>query len=401
MTDLLREGLAEWADEARTPHDLADRALRGRRRKPGRWLAVGAAVATAAALAAVFVPEREPATPDPAASVTVEVTYPPRPAAETDVRTDTENNPPKKLIAAGQYAVSAYFTYQAGESNGDPVKRRWSLYDPRSGGYEDTGWAWVDVAPGLHLAAVLEGDGLGRRVGIMDLTTREVLRWIDLEQPAGSLVWSPDGSRLLATTYSEYPDMVQKDGEQHPDVHKPVRTGYYLIDPATGNAEHHALPSMEDSKFGDPEGKPFNMNRRQDLGWSHDGVLLWMPTATQPAKVYLTLDGAPAEAPDKATADSYRSEPRWSPDGTKLLTGDGLPTKVVGRDGAVLGEQRLLQQWAWADDENVIGLGCYRKCSNEFHSSLVMTSVDGKKVTELSTYQKGDEGRWYPVLTRR
>ncbi|MFI6484189.1 hypothetical protein ACIBH1_40140 [Nonomuraea sp. NPDC050663] len=400
MTDLLRETLGEWAGDARVPHDLAERALK-KRRRPMLWIVPAVAVAAAAAVALVVVPGGESAAPDPAATVSVEVTLPPRPEPENDIKADVDNNPPATLIAAGQYAVSAFYTLKGGPNNGDPLDRTWSLYDPRTGGYERTDWAWVDVAPGLHLAAVLEGQDLGTRIGIMDMKTRQILRWIDLQNPTGSVVWSPDGTKVLATTYSDYPDMVQGEGRQHPDVHKPARTGYYIVDVATGQADHHALPSMPDNQIGDPEGKPFNPNRRQDLGWSVDGALLWQPTATQPAKVYLTFDGQPADAPDKAQADSYRDEPIWSPDGTKRLYGDGLPTPVLDREGKELGRQKLLQQWAWADNENIIGLGCYGECENEFHSSIVVTSVDGTKVTQLSTYQKGDDGRWWPVLTRR
>ncbi|WP_084957120.1 hypothetical protein [Thermoactinospora rubra] len=83
----------------------------------------------------------------------------------------------------------------------------------------------------------------------------------------------------------------------------------------------------------------------------------------------------------------YTGRNAVSPEGTKMLTGDGLPTEVVDRDGNVLGRQRLLQQWAWADDDNVIGLGCAGQCEDEFHSAMVVTSVDGEDVTQLGAYQ--------------
>ncbi|NUO98723.1 MAG: hypothetical protein HOW59_12410, partial [Nonomuraea sp.] len=207
MTRLLRDTMEDWADEARVPRNLADRALRRR-----SWKPYGAAVLVMAmiALVAVFVTaQREPASVVRPANG---ISLPPRPSpAPTDVRTDTENVPPAKFIAAGRMAVSAYYVTarEKAEDGYQRVRRTWSLYDPRTGGYEQTTYAWVDVAPGLQVAAVLEGDLLSRRLGVLDMNTRRILAWYDLEHPVASAAWSPDGTKIVATAYSDYPDLLE------------------------------------------------------------------------------------------------------------------------------------------------------------------------------------------------
>jgi hypothetical protein len=251
VSSLLRDALHEWADETRVPHDLADRALRRR----AWWKPVGAAVLAVGLVAAIAVfvtGQREPeVTVRPANGVTLPVRPSPAP---TDVRADTENNPPAKLIAAGRMAVSAYYTIrneQVGEDR-QRFRRTWSLYDPRTDGYERTDWAWVDVAPGLQVAAVLEGDLISKRLGILDMNTRQIMKWFDLEHPVASVSWSPDGTRVLATAYSESPDVLPgKPGEVIPiGARSSPRIGYYIVDVEKGQADFHPLPPMSD------EGRP-------------------------------------------------------------------------------------------------------------------------------------------------
>ncbi|UBU13159.1 hypothetical protein [Nonomuraea gerenzanensis] len=401
MTRLLRDTMEDWAGEARVPPGLADRALRRR-----AWKPYGVAVLVAVMIAAVAVFVTGQRGPEPV--VLNGIPLPPRPSpAPTDVRTDTEHSPPVKLIAAGRMAVSAYFQTRV-EPNGDGKQRlryEWSLYDPRTDGYERTPYAWVDVAPGLQVAAVVEGDLLGNRVGVLDLNTRQVLGWFDLEHSVGSVEWSPDGTRILATTYSRYPDLMQGEGDQMGPVMGVTspRTGYYLIDTRTGEAEHHELAPLGDSLPGDEEGKPFNMSQRQDLGWNADGTLLWAPTSTTPDRLFYTLDGEPRDAP---AGERYRrgtSLSAISPDGRLVLGRDGLPTAITEvATGEVAGRQQVMQLHAWADDENVIALGCAGRCENEFNGALVLVSVDGSRKTQLgATYDSRGEGAWWWVLTPR
>ncbi|TYB59199.1 hypothetical protein FXF51_35095 [Nonomuraea sp. PA05] len=402
MTRLLRDTMEDWADEARVPPGLADRALRRR-----AWKPYGAAVLVAAMIAAVAVFVTGQRQPDPVIRPADGVTLPARPSpAPTDVRTDTEHSPPAKLIAAGRMAVSAYYRTRREPIEGGLTRVRysWSLYDPRTDSYEQTPYAWLDVAPGLQVAAVVEGDLLGKRVGVLDMNTRQVLRWYDLEHSVGSVAWSPDGTRIVATAYSSYPNIMQGEGDQMgPVMTASPRTGYYVIDTRTGEAAYHELAPLGDSRPGDEAGKPSNTNGRQDLGWSMDGALLWGPT-TGLNRPFYTLDGRPADAPAGQRYHRYGSSlSAISPNGRLALGDDGLPTKITEvATGRVAGRQRVLQLHAWADDENVIALGCAGKCENEFNSGLVLVSVDGSKMTQLAADRDSNgEGAWHWVLTLR
>ncbi|MBB6345656.1 hypothetical protein ACWGH8_09380 [Nonomuraea muscovyensis] len=402
MTRMLRDTLHEWADEAVVPHDLADRALRRR----VRWPAVTAVALVTGVLLAVAGYVTGTGDAEHTVRPATEVTLPARPSpAPTDVRADTANRPPRKLVAAGNVAVSAYWTYSFEKlpNSVERLRRVWWLYDPRTGGYERTSWAWLDVAPGLQVAAAIDGDGLGKRLVIVDLNTQRILSSIGLEHAVGSVVWSPDGTELLATTYSEYPDRWRRLGKNSQEHFASTRTGYYIVDAATGEAEHHALPPMRSgSEPGFVDG-PSNGNSRQDLGWSADGSLIWEPSVTRPSRAYRTLDGRPQDAP---ADDRYLGRNGWSrlsPDGTRLLGEPGLPTRITDvRTGDVVGRQQVLQLLAWADDDTVVALGCRGDCPNEFDAGLVLVSVDGTRMTPLTG--KSDsrkEGAWSWVLTPR
>ncbi|MGP3958240.1 hypothetical protein ACTWPT_19710 [Nonomuraea sp. 3N208] len=396
MTRLLRDTLHEWADETRVPHDLADRALRRR-----AWKPAGAAVLVMALVAAVAVFVTGQRAPEVTVRPADGVTLPARPSpAPTDVRADTEHSPPTGFIATGRLAVSAYYTYhrEPVADGWERVGRTWSLYDPRTDGYEETSWVWVDAAPGLQVAAVLEGDLLGKRLGILDMNTRQILKWFDLEHAAAAVSWSPDGTKVVATTYSGYPDIAPTENESvGPVPASGARTGYYILDVAAGTADYHQLAPMPD------DGSPFNMNGRQDLGWTLDGAMLWAPTSTTPDRVYYSLDGRPRDAPEGQQYVGYSSHSAISPNGRLVLGPDGLPTMITDREtGRIVGRQNVLQLHAWADDDNALALGCAGSCENEFNNGLVLVSVDGKRMTQLAANRdsnKDDAWRW--VLTPR
>ncbi|MFB4268981.1 hypothetical protein [Nonomuraea sp. GTA35] len=398
MTRLLRDTLEDWAGEARVPPGLADRALRRR-----TWRPYGAAVLVAAMIAAVAVFVTGQREPEPVVRPLNNITLPPRPSSvPTDVRTDVEHSPPAKLIAAGRMAVSAYYvtTLEPVAGGQQRVRRTWSLYDPRTGGYEQTPYAWVDVAPGLQVAAVIEGDLLGRRVGVMDLNTRQMLGWFELEHSVGSVAWSPDGTRILATAYSGYPDLMQGEGDQMaPVMRDSPRIGYYVIDVPGGTADYHELEPLP-GFHGDAQ---ITGGNRQDLGWSLDGTLIWSPTTTTPDRLFYTPDGESRDAPEGERYRRGTSLPATSPDGRLVLGRDGMPTKIteVGT-GKIVGRQQVLQLHAWADDENVIALGCAGKCENEFDNGLVLVSVDGSRMTQLAANRDSNGGgAWRWILTPR
>ncbi|NUR87439.1 MAG: hypothetical protein HOY71_25445 [Nonomuraea sp.] len=403
MTRLLRDTMEDWAGEARVPPNLADRALRKR-----SWKPFGAAVLVMAmiGLVAVFVTvQREPASVVRPANG---ISLPPRPSpAPTDVRTDTENVPPATLIAAGRMAVSAYYvaTMEKAENGYQRVRRTWSLYDPRTGGYEQTAYGWVDVAPGLQVAAVLEGDLPSRRLGVLDMNTRQILAWYDLDHPVASAAWSPDGTKIVATAYSDYPDLRERArGRVVPRMGDSPRTGYHLIDVTAGTVDYHELAPLP-TIFSADRGSADQLmgNRRQDLDWGVDGERLWSPTNTQPDRVWYTLDGRRTDAPADQRYVGYSRIPATSPDGRLVLGPDGLPTQITEvATGKVAGRQQVLQLHAWADDDNVIALGCAGKCENEFRNGLVLVSVDGSRTTRLAATSDSDkDGAWRWILTPR
>ncbi|MEV1167241.1 hypothetical protein [Nonomuraea sp. NPDC049784] len=397
MTSLLRDTLREWADETRVPHDLADRALRRRAWKPAGVVVLAVGLVAAIAVSAVGLRGTQPAAHDPQATMhaATGVTLPPRPSpAPTDVRADTEHSPPAKLIAAGRMAVSAYYTTRREQvsDNEQRIRYTWSLYDPRNDGYEETAWAWVDAAPGLQVAAVLEGEGISKRLGILDMNTRQILKWIDLEHPVGSVSWSPDGTKVLATAYSSYPDILKGKGDQAAPPGNSPRTGYYIVDVEAGTADYHELPPMSDGMLTNE--KIFNGNGRQDLGWSLDGTMLWAPTSTMPDRLFYSLDGEQREAPKRDQYVDYTGISATSPNG-RLVLGRDVPADPVGG-------QKVLQLHAWADDDNVIALGCAGSCENEFDNGMVLVSVDGKRMTQLTANRDTNkDGAWRWVLTPR
>lgn len=398
MTRLLRDTMEEWAGEARVPAGLADRALRRR-----AWTPYGAAVLVAAMIAAVAVFVTGQRAPEPAARPAAGIELPARPSpAPADVRADLEHSPPASLIAAGGLAVSAYYVTEVERPQDAPprTRRTWSLYDPRTGGYERTAYAWVDVAPGLQVAAVIEGDLLGRRVGVLDLNTRQMLGWFELEHSVGAVAWSPDGTKILATAYSGYPDLLQGEGDEiGPLMRESPRIGYYVIDVPAGTSGYHELKPLP----GPLSRAEVSGNARQDLGWSLDGELIWSPTNTRPDRLFYTLDGQERPAPDGQRYVAYSRASATSPDGRLVLGEDGLPTKITeAATGKVAGRQRVLQLHAWADDGNVIALGCAGKCADEFNGGPVLVSVDGSRMVQLGLNRRsGGEGDYRWVLTPR
>jgi hypothetical protein len=366
----LRQTLDEWSEDARVPSGLADRALR---RRTGRRVAkVALAGGAAALLAGTGVAVGTRSGPPPVA----------RPV-DTSLHTDVDHAPPQRFVAAGQVALSAYYV-----SHGDPRKftRTWYLYDPASGGYKKVPWAWLDVAPGLRQAAVLDGPLPTTRVGILDMKTQRVTHWIPLKAAAGGLSWSPDGRQLLVTTYARDPDKMSST------PFSGARTGFIVIDVKSRKAHFHSL-------LFDRE----NQNTRQDFGWSRSGKLIWAPRLTTPFRDFYTLNGVPQGAP---TYEADRQDPAGiSPDG-RLIARSGPPpgpNTVVNdlQTGKQVGVQPMEQLRAWADDTHLIALGCLpNACGSkgEYYNRLVLVDLSGKTIIPLTGYKKGG---WEPIFTHR
>ncbi len=405
VEELVRRSLHHMADTDALPEPgLAGRVLRTRRRRRARGL-TGAVVAVAAA---ATVAVAGPLT-GPGAGGGGPATSPQR-----DVAGRPGESPPRQLIAAGDVAVSAYHTRRTEDlPGGDTVEiRNWHLYDPDTGRYEETDWAWLDVAPGMRTAAVLEKDLPADRIGLLDLASGEVERWIPLDRGGvGSVEFSPDGERLLATAYAHNPDRRFKDasyplnGDEVPGA-KPGRTGFYVIDADSGDASFTALPAGAAPGFStDPT------NGREDLSWSSDGELLWEHWSYEPGRLYYDLSGERAGRP---VPEKHVSDPGagLSPNGRLVggapagEGGGGAAAVLDAKTGERVAKVPARQLLAWADDERLLAWGCGSGGCRDSESPdrLVLVSLDGDTVVPLSGARAGnggDAGRWVPEFTER
>ena len=394
MTDLLTDTLREWSQEATVPHDLADRTLAGRRQVRRRRtvpLLAGLATATAVAVAVTAAGSWGPL--GDAARQAV-------PALDDDlsVSSDTTNNPPQNLVAAGDLAVSAIVTYSrvpAPPEGWQTVQRRYAVVNPTSGRYEPKNWTYAAVAPGLATAAMLQGPLPSSQVGFVDLATGKVTRWVQLDHPVAALAWSSDGSRVVATAYDGDPDLEKPTGDGSSRLGGAVRTGFVLVDPEAGTASFTALPNRE-----------MNVGRA-DVGWTADGTGVWSPSGT-PDELFFDLEGRPATG----NRDDINSNigidgaalSLTSPDGRFTITRDsGLPTAITDNGSGEVYRQDALQVLGWADDEHVVTVaGCSAPChgTNEFKNGLVLMRYDGTDPVPLTGTRKGVDD-WYFQLTSR
>ena len=334
-------------------------------------------------------------------------------SAPPKVETDLSTGLPRRLIAAGDVAMSAYYTIK---KSADPavVKSTWYLYNPSSRRYEKTPWAHLDVAPGLRQAAVIEGPLPSTRVGLLDTSTQQVVRWVTVDKPVAGAAWSPDGRRLVLTSYSADPDNRNNTTGMDPDL----RTGFYMVNAETGASAFH--PLVSDTR---------NDNLRQDLDWSRDGKLLFMYlTQGSSAKIFYGLDGKPHDAPDQEGYDNDY-EAGLSPDGTLSTTyqssatpspqpeitnfdllrrerrpeNRGPEVQVFDvRTGKVAAVLPVEQAREWIDDSHLMAVTCDPdNCDgeNEFRNYLAMVDLDGK-VTRLSSIRRTKAAEWYPEFTR-
>ncbi|MFJ8036558.1 WD40 repeat domain-containing protein [Streptomyces sp. NPDC096032] len=400
VSDAFRE---QAADTMPAPPHFAERVLAVRRRRRTRRL-VSVAVAAVAAIAVGVAVPRLGGGGDHV-----------RPASETnksDVIGHSDQSPPRSLIAAGDTVLSAFYvTKTVAQPNGDTVSTRtYGLLDQKTGTYEKAPWAYLDVAPGSRTAAVLEGELPARRIGLLDLITGKVDRWIKMDRGVASVAFSPDGTKLLATTYAKNPDRGFADHKQDVNGKEipgpvPSRTGFTVVDLDSGKADWHPAPHPRDEIgwFG---------NARADFAWSHDGTLVYADTPMKPFRDYYGLDGAKANWPasEKAPVSVTAGV---SPDG-KLVAGafaghgETIASAILdphtGRQITTVPVQQLL---AWADNKRLIAWGCDpKKCSGkgEFRNQLLLVTVGSNKVVPLSGFRKASDdypGRWTPLFSAR
>ncbi|MBO1335288.1 WD40 repeat domain-containing protein [Streptomyces sp. VRA16 Mangrove soil] len=404
VDELLKEALREQADSVEpAPADFADRVLATRRRRHGRTVTLAAVAVTAVIAGAVVVPQIGGGEDVRPAGVT----------GTQDVIAHPDQSPPKDVIAAGRTALASFVTYKTVVyKNGDGIRERiYGVIDPTTKTYrKTTRWSWLSVAPGLRTAAVLEKDVPAKRIGLLDLATNKVKRWIPVARGAAGLAFSPDGSKLVATTYAKDPDRLYKrnrvdDGSGKimpgPDFQS-TRTGFAVVDLRTGHSDWHEVTENEDT------------NARQDFEFNADGTLVHAGVMTGGVpEQYFDLKGRKAAVPAGERHVEWYIEAGLSPNG-KLVAGDfaGKGDEIAvavndARTGKVVEKLPAQQLVAWADDKRVVAWGCDpKRCdgTGEFHNQLLLITLGTHKVVPLSDFRKASAdypGRWSPQFTRR
>ena len=339
-----------------------------------------------------------------------------RPASEmnkSDIIGHPDQSPPRNMIAAGDTALSAFYVRKAvKQPGGDIVNTRvYGLLDQKTATYRE---GKVGV-PGRRTRHAHRGRAGGRTARQANRAARHDHGQggpLDFGGPrcVASVEFSPDGTKLLATTYSKNPDRNFADHPQNvngKEVPGPVpsRTGFSVVDLGSGEENWHKAPQWKD------EGG-FSYNSRDDLEWSQDGRSVFSDIGEKPFRQYYGLNGDKIDVPASEKYVSY-AEAGLSPNGKLIggeLSGHGeeISSEIVdSRTGervtTVPGQQLL----AWADDERIIAWGCDpKRCSGkgEFRNQLILLTVGSDKVIQLSGFRKASAeypGRWNPVFTQR
>ncbi|MFF3611244.1 WD40 repeat domain-containing protein [Streptomyces sp. NPDC002580] len=402
VEELVRDSL-RWKAVQQSPlaPNFADRVLTVKRRRRNSRFAAVAAATVAVVAVAVVVPLLDSGQDGP------------RLASETnlsDIIAHPDQTPPKDLIAAGDTALAAYYTSDRVErsSKVGVLERTYSLLDQKTGKYvKTTKWSYVSVAPGMRTAAVLEKELPAKRIGLLDLLTGKIERWIPVDHAVASAEFSSDGSQLVATTYAKNPDLVYKadydsdgdgkknDWEKH--YQESDRTGFSIVDVASGKSSWSEVTDNE------------NVNVRQDFAFSHDDRLVYTGRTMQPDVQFYDLKGDKTDEPANEKHLHWSVEARLSPDG-KLAAGEfagGAKTTAseivdpyTGKRVAKVRGQQLL---AWVDNKRLIAWDILPG-TNEFHSRLVLITIGSDKEVPLSGFRKGDDGaagRWTPLFAQR
>jgi hypothetical protein len=409
VEELLREALREQADEQPSAGPgFAEWVLALRRRRRNRRL-VSVAAATAAVVAiAVAVPLLDSGKDDVRPSGVVE---------QKGVSAHPNQSPPHDLIAAGNTALAAYYIPDTVKRSATEsvYERTYWLLDQKTGTYvKASQWSVVAVAPGMKTAAVLEKTLPASRIGLLDLATGKVERWIQVDHGVAGLAFSQDGRKLVATTYGENPDtLVKPKGSDGWMGKQPSsRSGFYVLDVVSGKGSWSEVKLGADA--GDPMGADF-INSRQDFALTRDGRYVW---AGNPmgniGKQFWDLKGAAMPVPDNEKYLDWSVDALDSPSG-KLVAGAFAGKKwhtssyvfdaATGGKTEIRGQQLL----AWVDDKSLIAWDIGKGAKeSEYHQRLVLVTIASDKEVPLSGFRKDSgtnvdngSGRWEPVFAER
>ncbi|GGJ54556.1 WD40 repeat domain-containing protein [Streptomyces brasiliensis] len=408
VEELVRDTLREQAaEQPPAGPGFADRVLSARRRRRTRRLASIAAAVAAVVAVAVAVPLLDPGRHDTRPSGVLD---------GTGTTAHPDQSPPRDLIAAGNVALAAYYTQDIVKLTADRAvyARTYWLLDPTTATYKkDARWGFVAVAPGMRTAAVLERTLPARRIGLLDLATGKIDRWIPAAHGAGGLAFSRDGSRLLATTYAEQPDLRHREtvydakGKKHEEwlarPNETSRTGFSVVDVATGHESPWSKVATDGDTFG-----------RADFSFTHDAALVFAPIvgSRDGMQRFHDLEGHEIAAPANERYLRSDVDARLSPDGRLGAVGltaeakDKSWSKIVdpvsGQEVTRVRGARLL---AWVDDRRLVAWE-RTPDSAEYRPRLVLVTIGSDKVVQLSGTREQDvspdrENVWEPVLAQR
>jgi hypothetical protein len=414
VDELVRDVLTEQAD-AQGPAStlLADRVLAAHRRRARRRIGAVAA-ATAAVLGLAFWgPLPGGAGPAPTGQ---------EHGAAKEIVAHPDQSPPREMIAAGDVMMAGYvvpervlFKEKEKKGNGKyyegEFRRTFWLLDPDSQTYEkDERWSALAIAPGGLQAAVLERGLPSRRIGILDLRTREVERWIEVEgddrQGVGGLAFSRDGASLLATTYRENPDrLIQDSSGTMGQAVESTRTGFWHLDLATGERHWAAVETPVDKDHGFEWSL---INTRQDFEYTEDGRAVRSGLTSRPGKAFHDLRGRSVDPPPGEENWDWSVKAGASPDGRLMagsFSGKTMATSSwildtrTGGTTEVPGQQLL----AWAGKDTLIAWDIGKGSGSEYANRLVLVTIGSDRTVPLSGPRgsKSDEGRWQPLFVRR
>ncbi|MEU8936259.1 WD40 repeat domain-containing protein [Streptomyces sp. NPDC048409] len=403
VEELVREALREQAAEQPSAGaGFADRVLAVRRRRRSRRLASVAAATAALVAVAVAVPLLDAGKSDVRPSGVVQ---------RNGITAHPDQSPPRQLVAAGQTALAAYYTSRTvplTDDSGIGV-RTYRLLDPRTGTYvKDARWAFVAVAPGLRTAAVLEQTLPVRRIGLLDLATRKVERWIPVQHGVGGLAFSYDGTRLLATTYDANPDTrgrveyLSGGLSWGPASTPSSRTGFYDIDVASGKGTWTGVAADSDTFA------------RADFSYSRTGGQVYAQVIgdRDGTQQFYGLDGEKVAAPADERYLRADVGARLSPNGRLAalgLTKEVAPGKSYSsirdpRTGKEVTKVRGAELLAWADDRRLIAWERVGGLDEPYRPRLVLVTIGRDGTVPLSGVQKEtyvDINAWQPVFARR
>lgn len=393
VENALRSTLRERAEHTGpAPVDLADRVLGARRRRRRvRW---GVSVAVAVTATGLALGQLLGGSVDP------------RPASERDKRDvigRADQSPPRDFVAAGDTALAAHYTVHWADVSSQRIGRRdYQLLDQRTGTYRPVPWRYLDVAPGLRTAAVLEQDLPARRVGLVDMMTGKVTRWIDLPRHgAGAVEFSPDGDRLVATTYDGTPEESSLGQGPHHGRADARRTGYWIIDLRSGRTAWHRAPDEKEYT---------SYVLRSDFGWSSDGRFVRSPNHKK-GYDYYDLKGREATAPP-AEKHLASAPSGVSPDGALVAGGpagksDSTAWLLDARTGTRKGVTPGTAFLAWADDRRVVYLGCEPLDCTDYEKRrdrMLLIDLGTGRVEPLSGsifMNRTEKELWLPVFAPR